>query len=236
MSEPTSITYAELRDDDILIDKSGGRWHVSGVEAWHPEKIEISFWLGDARTKVRAHHMTKPAGDPCTVDRAETLRDTVEKLEAQWPKDPSQTPVADGPPIASDSSASEKSATPRTETGAAEAEPWAWLKETDEQQHEAAVVAVEQEMPGAKIDTDSTAAEVDAAAKSTDDDPVVLPLFETMTPLEQRSHLFVLHGVFADDLDDAKTLCDLHFNVTRDRAQLKLRSVYKPHEHSASVK
>jgi hypothetical protein len=229
MSEPTSITYADLRDDDILIDKSGGRWHVSGVIGEPILSASVAFWLGDARTKVRAHHMTKPAGDPCTVDRAETLRDTVEKLEAQWPKpDPLLIRADGGPPTESASSVTTSAAKDAATVG-----PSTILAGAE---HDAAVAAVEQGMPGATVDTDSTAAEVDAAAKATDDDPVVLPLFETMTPLEQRSHLFVLHGVFADDLDDAKTLSEMHFNVTRDRAQLKLRSLYKPHEHSVSVK
>lgn len=226
------ITYADLRDDDVLIDKSGGRWHVSGVDHTGRSDGDVTdFWLGDARTKVRVHHMTKPAGDPCTVDRVATLADTVAELEKGWPKpDPSM-------PLTAQEDATWSTTTSGTSTdvhglkGAMSS-----TGDATSSEHDAAVAAVEQGMPGARVEADSTAAEVDAAARATDDDPVILPLFESMTPLEQRSHLFVLHGVFADDLDDAKTLAETHFAATRDRAQPKLRSLYKPHEHSAEVK
>lgn len=286
MTDPVKIdtTYAELRDDDLLVAKDGARWHVSGVVKSTVKTARgdvVEFWLGDARTKVRAHHMTKPAGDPCTVLRTPTHADDVAALEAgSTLPDPSTAPHAPAGGALLTTNAAKGAATPGASTilagggsadpgasdptssppapaagtpipglpGVASAEEDARRKAVLEQtfsadqraniaaNHAAAVAAVEQGMPGAAVEVDVTAAEVDAARKSTEDDPVVLPLFESMTDLEQRSHMFVLHGVFTDDVEDRPERQRLHVEAHKQTAAGKLRSRSTPHEHSAEVK
>jgi hypothetical protein len=235
--DPTRIetTYAELRDNDVLIARDGARWHVSGVEKL-VETVRpgghVDFWLGDARTKVRAHHMTKPAGDPCTVERVPTHADDVATLDAG-----STLPVPSLPGVASPEEDARRAALlaktfgdPDVKAAAAEL-----VAAGVDPGHAAGVAAVTVGLAGAQVDADVTAAEVDAARQATDDDPVVLPLFETMTDLEQRSHMYVLHGVFTDDVEDRRERSAMHAAAHRDRAQNKLKGRHTPHVHSEAV-
>lgn len=270
--EPTKIeaTYADLRDDDLLVAKDGARWHVSGVTPMVHDMVAVSFWLGDARTKVRAHHLTKPAGEPCTVWRITKHADDVKALEdGSTLPDPSvgrmrttaeeQAALEAAHPKAwapagtvndtflPDPGASDPTSSPPVPAAGTRPLPGVASPEEDARRaalvasfvaradtapaHEAARLAVEAGMPGAVVEVDVTAAEVDAARVATDDEPVEVPLFESMTDLEQRSHLYVLHGIFAQDVEDRIERMKLHVACHRDQAANKIRGRHTPHVH-----
>jgi hypothetical protein len=273
------ITYAELRDDDVLVDKSGGHWLVSGVEhvpASGPTWPTVTFWLCDPRTRVRLHHMTKPAGDPCKVERVATHADDVAALEAGSAlPDPSQNPhrtagagttpttmTSNGssassrtgigvPATTKDPGVSDPTSSPPVRAAGTPTPGLPGVASPEEDARRAAVidktftgdydayhddgVAAAAAGLGATVDVDLTAAQVDEARKATDDDPVEVALFESMTDLEQRSHLFVLHGLFADDLDGRVERQAMHVDAHREQAKGKLYSLHRPHVHSEKV-
>jgi hypothetical protein len=76
-----------------------------------------------------------------------------------------------------------------------------------------------------------TAAEVDAAASATDDAPITLPAFSTMTPLEARSHLYLLHGTYSHDMQSRDTLSKWHSELHSPENTVKSKTV--PHVHAA---
>ena len=82
-TEEQTITYAELRDGDVILDKSGNRWNVDlpGIPA--PD-APLSFWLGTA-ANAHAHFLTKPPTDEVTVIRPVSHVTQVEALEAEMP-------------------------------------------------------------------------------------------------------------------------------------------------------
>lgn len=71
-------------------------------------------------------------------------------------------------------------------------------------------VAVIEEQLGGEVIAEETAAEADARTAATDESPVVLPTFDEMTDLEKRSHLYLLHGVYAADVKFREKLVELH--------------------------
>ena len=76
-----------------------------------------------------------------------------------------------------------------------------------------------------------TAAEVDAANAATEDSPVGLPAFADMTILEMRSHLYLLHGVYAHDLRSRAETMAMHDQAHVDQEAGRLQSAYVPHVH-----
>jgi hypothetical protein len=83
---------------------------------------------------------------------------------------------------------------------------------------------------GGEVVARESAAEHDArTAAETTGDPVILPRFSDMTDLEQRSHLYLLHGVYCGDVKFREKLYDLHIEAHGpDR-----RGV--PHKHVAGT-
>jgi hypothetical protein len=79
-----------------------------------------------------------------------------------------------------------------------------------------------------------TQREHDAAVEATEENPVSLPPFPDMTPLEQRSHLYLLHGVFAFDLKSRDELNDMHNEAHRLHAAGELNAQHIPHTHKAA--
>lgn len=92
-----------------------------------------------------------------------------------------------------------------------------------------AVAAVEE--IGGTVEAEVTAAEVDAAAAATDDAPVSLPPFADMTPLEQRSHLYLLHGLYGSDVTGKAELIATHDQAHTQHDAGTLQSRYVPHTH-----
>jgi hypothetical protein len=84
---------------------------------------------------------------------------------------------------------------------------------------------------GATVDLEATAAEIDAAIEAEDTGlPVELIDFAEMTDIEKRSHLYVLHGIYATDLQSRAQL-DASHDLAHEGA-VTSRSV--PHVHKAA--
>lgn len=81
----------------------------------------------------------------------------------------------------------------------------------------------------AEVIAEETAEEHDARVAATGDSPVVLPTFEEMTDLEKRSHLYLVHGVYAEDVKFREALVELH--VESHGAE----RIAFPHEHVAGA-
>lgn len=113
----------------------------------------------------------------------------------------------------------EKVAEAETEVDAAEAET-----PTEEPTPEETVAAVEEGLD-AEVVAEETAAEHDARVTATEESPVVLPTFEEMTDLEKRSHLYLVHGVYAADVKFREKLVELHDEAHGDDR------LGAPHEH-----
>jgi hypothetical protein len=203
MRETVDTTYADLRPTDLVIDKSGQAWPIDGLLPLSPDPVKpvaFTFWLLDPVTKVKAHLMQKPAGDPVKVSRLPTQADEASKLEAEFPL-----------------------VTPSDDYYVDAENPVATMAE--------AVAAVEE--IGGTVEAEVSAAEVDAAAATTDDAPLTLPAFSTMTPLEARSHLYLLHGVMAHDVQSRDTLSTWHNELHSAENTVKSKTV--PHVHAAST-
>lgn len=94
--------------------------------------------------------------------------------------------------------------------------------------HEA-VAAVEE--IGGEVEVTYTEKEADAAKAATDDSPVRLPAFEDMTILEMRSHLYLLHGVYAHDMKSRVDTIAMHVQAHADHEAGRLASRHVPHVH-----
>lgn len=164
--KPTQVTYGDLVDGDVIVDKSGNQWSLFGID----HGAVTSMWLCPPGTAQRRHWIEKPTSDPVTVLRVESHAAEVERLEADTPL-------------------------PEPEVEPTEAETVAAMNE-----HLAAVVVAEE-----------TATESDARREAeATGDPVTLPAWAELTHLEQQSHLYLLHGVFAADVKFREKLRELH--------------------------
>jgi hypothetical protein len=174
-------TYADLRPDDLVIDKSGQAWPIAELATVGDQvsTFGVTFWLLDPVSKIKAHLITKQNGDAVKVSRVPTQADEAAKLEAEFPSPSVEVYVEAQRQIKS-------------------------IGASDEDADEAAVfvakylqdetvifpdsfptIAAVDEI-GGTVEAEVTAAEVDAATAATDDSPLTLPAFDTMTPLEQR--------------------------------------------------
>jgi hypothetical protein len=164
--KPTTVTYGDLVDGDIILDKSGNEWlaldvkHVSGM---------ADFWLADPRTKAKAHLLAKIHEAEVTVLRVESHAAEVERLEAEFPG-------------------------PVTE-----------MERTGES------VEVIAEALDAEVVAEESAEESDQRRQAeATGEPVTLPAWAELTHLEQQSHLYLLHGVYAADVTFGEKLAELH--------------------------
>lgn len=223
MRETVDTTYADLRPSDLVIDKSGQAWPIAElVFASLPGQPagNVIFWLCDPVTKVKMHNMFKVAKDPVKVARLPTQADEASKLEAEmpavpWPFDEkTQTIVSEKLAEIIDKPFDE--ALIRGDNFATMAE---------------AVAAVEE--IGGTVEAEVTAAEVDAAAAATDDAPLTIIPFADMTPLEARSHLYLLHGCYSHDMQSRDTLSTWHNELHSPENTVKSKTV--PHAHAAST-
>jgi hypothetical protein len=162
----------------------------------------VTFWLCDPVTKIKTHLMNKQPADPVTVERIPTHAEDVAKAEAEFPEAPRAT---------------------QEEIDSFVARANAPLPD--------AVELVKEEL-GAVVTAEVTAEEVDGAKEAAaTDTPVEIIPFTEMTPLEQRSHLYLLHGVFAHDLQGRDELIALHDQAHADHAAGKLNARQIPHTH-----
>lgn len=179
--ERTEITYADLREGDTIVDRSGNLWLA--VEVDRAMSDSTSFWLADAVTKVKMHHLTRPAHDLVTVSRTADHAGRVAALEAEV-----------------DEAQANTGQRCRGCLGGASAHTC----ETDP-------VEVVEEVLGGEVIAEESAAHADAreAAEATGE-AMGLPPFEEFTDPEMRSHLYLVHGTYAHDVKTKKALVALH--------------------------
>jgi hypothetical protein len=189
-------TYADLRESDLVVDKTGRAWPIL-LRTGQTGTVE--FWLCDGPSRVRQHLMTKSPADTVTVSRILSHADEAAKLEAE---------ILAG--------VTEAVTNPEN------------LISMDEALANVATIVEPEPL------VEYTATEYDAANTATDDQPVRLPAFESMTPLEQRSHLYLLHGVFSFDLKSREELAAMHAEAHNARAAGVLNSRHIPHVHEAA--
>lgn len=221
-------TYADLRPTDLVIDKAGNAWPIKILGG--ADEPELTFWLLDSVSDVPTHLMVKPKGDPVTVSRVETAADEAVKLEADFPKSGSP-----GSSTGSATTSAETVATTSTEAASITqtADVAASLKEAGVSEVDMAdAVAGVEKILGGTVEADVTSEEIDAAKAATEDEPVQLPAFEDMTILEMRSHLYLLHGVFAHDQQSRDETIGMHTQAHVDHDAGKLKSKHVPHVHA----
>jgi hypothetical protein len=192
----TETTYADLRPDDQIEDKSGNRWPIADLVSTEPvpwakndpgASVKVNFWLCDLVTNIKLHLMNMEPLGKVTVWRLPKHADQVEKLEAEFP------------------------GTEITTT-------------------EVAIMEIYDKI-GATVDLEATAQEIDAAIEAEDTGlPIEILAFEDMTDLEKRSHLYVLHGIYATDLQSRAQLAVTHSEM--HAGKVSARSV--PHTHLAA--
>ena len=183
-------TYADLRPDDLVVDKTGKAWPIAAPEE---SNNYVTFFLCDPVSKVPTHPMRKLAIDPVTVSRVPSHADKAQQLEAEWPSQIDAVDVELAEAVAN-------------------------------------VATIVEPEPLVEY----TATEYDAANTATDEQPVSLPAFDSMTPLEQRSHLYLLHGVFSFDLKSREELADMHSGAHLSHDAGSLKSRYIPHVHEVA--
>lgn len=225
MRETIDTTYADLRPSDLVIDKSGQAWPVNIIGgALDEDYPEVTFWLKDPATRVNAHLVVKAKANAVKVSRLPTQADEAAKLEAEFPKPPTiDFDFRSTATLLPDSYAT-------TEQAAAEVESILAEAGVEAQDMVDAVMGVEKIL-GGTVEAEVTAAEVDAAAAATDDAPLTIIPFADMTPLEQRSHLYLLHGVYGHDLVSKAELIALHDQAHAATAAGTLNSRHVPHTH-----
>lgn len=232
MPERIETTYADLRPTDLVIDKAGNAWPVGDWAKNHNiegETVSVEFWLLDPVTRINMHYITKPGGDTMTVLRAPSQADEAAKLEAEFPG-PDAEPLYDidkgtwdkkCPCIYAEQVDPECQWHGRPENRMDQPDSFATMAE--------AVANVE--AIGGEVVVEYTAEEYYAAEEANDDAPLRPPPFADMTPLEQRSHLYLLHGVIAYDLKSAEELKAMHAQAHAQQEAGTLQSAYIPHTH-----
>lgn len=85
----------------------------------------------------------------------------------------------------------------------------------------------------AEVVTEVTTEQQAEADRATETEPAVIPQFDSLTDLEQRSHLYLLHGIWADDLKPRATVAGLHAELHAGTA--KVESKYVPHRHESEA-
>jgi hypothetical protein len=96
------------------------------------------------------------------------------------------------------------------------------------EENEAAVAALKG--AGAEILVQATVADADAVAAIAEGESVVLPPFASLTDLEQRTHVFVMHGSVAYDIMERVALTKLHERLHAAPPKAKA----KPHTHEVA--
>jgi hypothetical protein len=228
MRETIDTTYADLRPSDLVIDKAGKAWPIA--QLIHETEEETGFWLCDPVTQVKTYFIRKNAEDPVTVSRVPSQADEASKLEAEFPETAFE--------MVERKSEETRVEVERIKEMAEAVAAVGWTEESIE-----AGVATIKEVLGGTVEAEVTAAEVDAAAAATDDAPLTIIPFADMTPLEarshlyllhhdpQQSHLFMMHGVYVHDIESRAELSALHDQAHAATAAGTLNSRHVPHVH-----
>lgn len=191
------IPVSDLRETDILLDKSGNQWRVfepkqaegTGFSTW-------TFWLGEPVLGIKQHLMSKPAGEKVTVLRqpdANAIQEKAVEAGEQHLPEP-------------------------------EVEP------TPEQAEQ----AVAEVLGGQKLAETTPEQEAAATRAAVTGEPVALPTFASMTPLEARTHLYLLHGIYGHDVPTMAELTTLHDDAHEAWAKGTVIARYIAHTHGAA--
>lgn len=228
--KPMEIKAAELVDGDVIVDKSGTEWKVTGVQIPDREPNAefrfddvVAFWIGSPPV----HSMVKAWDDTVTV-----LRDTPAPEWATPKRDDDPVPVEVG-----DSGDGEAVAERPVEDVALDCDV--------EENHVHDVVTgepiteakakerlVADKLGGVVLAEESKAHEAARVAATVTGEAMTLPEFEEFTILEARSHLFLLHGVFAEDVKSGADLIDMHAEL---HATAEKPGRWVRHEHVAGA-
>lgn len=186
-SIPVEVTYADLIEGEVIVDKSGNEWLALDVRHYTDGKEWAEFWLADLVTKVKAHLLTRPVGDAVTVKRTPDHAGEVAAAEAEVDAAQGGEPAEE--PLTLDEVKEALDGEVIAEESAAEAD--------------------------ARVEADAGGAAVE------------LPGFHEMTEMEMRSHLYLLHGVYAEDVKARSALVEMH-NDLHDATDL---GRFIPHVH-----
>lgn len=178
------ITYAELVERDRILDKNENEWLALDVtHDGHAGTVTaVAFWLADA-TGVRLHHLSKPVGDAVSVLRQATRDEALDEAEAD---------IDAGPAMQADL------------WGDGAEEP-VWRDDDEEP-----VSVVADIMGGEVIASETADHEAARNLARAGGEPLHLPPFSEFTDPEQRSHIFLVHGVYAHDVKTRKALATMH--------------------------
>lgn len=204
MAEPIPVetTYADLREGEVIVDKSGNHWTAVGV-AKGVAGANVAFAL--AADGVKQHYLSKPYNGPVTVLRAPSRDDDIARREAEI--DACQ--VAEG--HIHDNVTGEVVTEADAERRFAETLGGEVLAEES-----------------AEVEAQREAAEADSSK------PMALPPFSEFTDLEKRSHLFLVHGVYAHDVKSRKRLDELH-DEDHARGEARDGHVFTAHAHDGTM-
>lgn len=144
------------------------------------------------------------------------LADTVTKVRAHRLSKPSGDIVT----VMRQQSRVEEVETREAEVDAAEAKTAAPATEAE------AEAAVEEALDGEVLATETADHERAREAAEATGEPMSLPPFAEFTDPEMRSHIFLVHGVYAHDLKTRKALVKLHDDLHADE-----RAPHAPHDH-----
>lgn len=95
---------------------------------------------------------------------------------------------------------------------------------------EPAVQTVEKVLGGTVV-AEVSDAEQAAADGATIDRPASVPSYESMTDLERRTHLYLLHGIWGDDKDSRANLSRWHEEAHEKQPKGEINAKYRPHVH-----
>ena len=171
-----TVTFAELRDGDSLVDLNETIWRVSEVSH---DAEDVAFVITHpVDKKMKPRRVTQPHSKAATISRI-------------W----------------------EDEAAP-----------------SDDAVHDAAVDAA-RELP-ATVETVVTTEEQDSLDAATKDQPAVVPmLFEDMTDLERRSHMYAAHGIWPADWMSRAELIKDHAETHAAQEAGRVNAKFKPHVH-----
>lgn len=197
---PVDTTYGDLKHGETILDKSGNSWVVHTPTLYG---MEVAFSLADADTPSIPKHvgMTKPADAEVRVMRAPSQADEVEVREREVDEARGMVPEF-------------------------EVDEHGKRVPAGEPTVEQAVETIMETLGEAEVVAEQSADEHDALAVATESAPTELPRFSEFSDLEARSHLYLVHGIYAHDVKTKKAMTALHDEHHADQG-----AKFVPHIH-----
>lgn len=228
------LTFAALRDGDVIEDARGEQWMVSDV-VHSADQVSFTITSGD-----RTFHPIQPHAKPVAIYRPEetTVADVTAAIEAvtgdshplrHHTTDPLAKKV-DHPFQPDPSGMACEFDTTNGRRGSFQCGLSAGYHSDD--LLDAAVTAATA-LPAEVVDEASTE-EVRQADAATAEAPARVPAFADLDIMAKRGHLFRFHGVFARDIQTTAELTVMHDQATLDHIAGRLQAEHTPHVHDES--